>query len=494
MFGRKRRILRKAIKHEMELMEKLRNDCRLRKIPKVECHQIELRWKDIAELLNKIMPPEPLTRQQIILRALIVFFGFFSLTSVVGFYIKEAYFPHDSVTYTSIEGDALEYRYVPEERVVVSEFTDVNVVSTSDNVDVLRTEDVNGTMVELIPREDVLELYYTHLTDTGQRPLFAMNLPHDFHTTKTFEEKAVVSGYDFVDASIVALPSGYLLAGAVLEQGVSHLMLARFDQDWQLVGDPTYLDWLDPKETGVGVLLEPIYATAEQTEIKGFYLLTTLLQEQEASVLDRTVPILREFDVNLHLVRAQKLDAKQLSLDTHMGLHPLANGGFYVLTNGKNPITAGTMSGDDLFLLSYDEQWELLRIVQLTTNGTPHDFHPSRILELAENMLLIPYQQIQRLPQAEGEETGYANETGKAFVMALKGIEKVVGTIFAADYSVRPNDGEPLIGARNSHIARWGDRLFVAHDFLVEEDEIDLGEGGDGAYRMIRVGWWKISY
>jgi hypothetical protein len=222
--------------------------------------------------------------------------------------------------------------------------------------------------------------------------------------------------------------------------------------------------------------------------------LTTLLQPEGASVLERTVPILRELDADLNLVRSRVLDAKQLTLDTDMGFHSLSNGGFYVITNGKNPITDAGGKGDELYLLSYDAQWELLRIVELTINGTPHDFHPARVLTLEEGTLLIPYQQIQRLPQAEGETTGYATDAGKVFVMALKDAARVVGTIFAADYNVRANDGEPLIGGRNAHVAVWGERLFVAHDYLVEEDEVDLGEGGDGMYRIIRAGWWKLRY
>lgn len=125
MFGRKRRILRRAIKHEMALMEKLREDCRSGKMLEFDCLQVEIRWREIAQLLNKIAPPDPLTTRQLLLRGGVVFCAFFSMTVLVGFYIKEAYFPHESITYTSIDGEALEYRYIPEERVVVSEFTDV---------------------------------------------------------------------------------------------------------------------------------------------------------------------------------------------------------------------------------------------------------------------------------------------------------------------------------------------------------------------------------
>ncbi len=478
-----------------------------------DCLQVEIRWREIAQLLNKIAPPDPLTTRQLIFRGMVVFFGFFSATVLVGFYIKEAYFPYESVTYTSIDGEALEYRYIPEERVVVSEFTDVRAVSTSDNYDILRTEDTEGTVVELIAKEDVLELYQTHLAEDGRRALFQTVLIHDFHTMESFEEHAVVTTYDFIDASIVVTATGYTIAATVLEESVPRLLLASFDLEWQMIGEAVFLEWLAPSETGVGVMLVGKYAAEQaveavegveqgveetetsQEELVGYYLLTTLVPGEGASVLDRTVPILRELDVNLQLVRAQELDAKQLTLDTHMGLHPLTNGGFYVFSNGKNPITnAGSGRGDELYLLSYDDQWELLRIVQLTINGTPHDFHPSRVLELEDQVFLIPYQQIQRLPQREGETTGYATDAGKVFVMALKGIEKVVGTIFAADYSVRPNDGEPLVGGRNAHMALWGDRLFVAHDFIVEEDEVDLGEGGDGAYRIIRAGWWKLQF
>lgn len=486
MFGSKRRILRKAIEGEMKLMDTLRKYCKERDIPPDDCDQVESRWKDIAELLNKIIPPEPLTKRELIIRAGVVIFGFLFLAFGVGLYVKVVYFPHDSVTYTSIEGEALEYRYVPEERVVVSEFPDVAAFSTSDNLDVARTQDVGGNVVELIARETTLELYDVRLADDGRRALVQTTFAHDFHATKYFREKTVVTAYDFQDASIVAIPSGYVLAGAVLVEGTPRLLLASFDAEWQMVAEAVSPAWSDSRETGDGLML---VATDS-----GYKLLTTILQDEGASVLERTVPYLREFDANLQPVRERKLDSKQLTLDTDMGLYPLPNGGFYVFSNGKNPITGGGMNrGDDLYLLSYNDQWELMRIVQLTINGLPHDFHPSRVWGYRDDIVLMAFQQIQGLPQVEGEGTGYAAGAGKVFVMALKGIEKVVGTIFAADYNVRPNDGEPLVGGANAHIALWGDRLFVAHDYLVEEDEIDLGEGGDGAYRIIRAGWWKLS-
>lgn len=468
----------------MQMVEELKRKCDEGKIGEKECVEIRARWSEIAALLSKIAPPEPLTKRELIIRGVFVFVVFFFLSAGTGFYIKFTYFPHPTVTHTSIEGEGDTYRFIPENTVKLWDFRHFFEVSRSNSYDLSRQEKSTGTVVGWVEQPESLELY-TISADEAGHSLFRYTFSKDLLSRSM--ATPVFSPGNLIDAQVIHEQDRFVVFYSIEIEGVPSLFVQTVSASWVPLGEPVPIATLAeaPRELTHGF-------SVVKNEI-GYYLLTANIRDPLAPVTEKSLPVLRFLNKSFAVEKFSILATKNISVDSHLALQQLPNGGFHIFTNGRDLVaqTSELKKGDELYGLTYGADWDLLKITKLTNNGRPHDFWISDIAVHSSGMLLIPYQQIQSLPQVEGDESGYPTDAGKVFVMALRDLEWVFGTIFAADYPIRPSQSERLEGGQNAHILLSGNRVYVAHQVVIEDDPVDET---DGDYGLIRVQWFDAVF
>jgi hypothetical protein len=471
MFWKKKRLLRKAIQGQVEIMREVREHCEKEK---QACDTIEQQWEEVTKVLQQIAPREPLTRKEIVVRIGISAGTFLGISILAVWLLSDVFFPVSSMTNTSIEGDTLSYRYIPLVTAKVSQFPGVYERASSEWVDVRRSDSLDGETVGFVfPDDATVELLHVRSEDrvgTMFRQRFTTLLQ------PIGEEEVVLLSGDVLDATVIRERERYLVAYARRTGGQAELLIQPFDFDWKAMAESVIIALTDNEDLDGLTLIQ---------NGEGYLLLTRKDRASDATVLEKAVPYARRLDATFAVVQERPLATRDFTVDNHAALSVDANGQLIVVANGRDPLEASEVKkGDELFLFVYDVAWDLLSVTKLTHNGMPHDFHPSQLVEDSEHGLLyIPYQKVETLPQIDGEDNGYPVEAGKLFLMALKDRSEVVGTFFLADHPYRSDNTEPLRGARNVHMARAGERLFVAYDMIVQEDATD---GGDGEYRVVR--------
>lgn len=488
MFGKKKH-LRKSILEESELMKETRALLESEHISPKKREALEEKWKHITEHLNKIAPAEPLTQKQVFARVSLVSSFLFLLLVPAGIYVKMKYYTKQV---TSSQGETqvgANYRYVPEEIAEISQIPEVTGLNTSEDIDLARFEDLDGTVVGVFSKKQRMEVYYTRRDGEGFS-LYRRTADTNLHNVSA-EKKVFAPGF-LVDASIVLEEDRFVLAYAAITEKRERLFVQTFDAEWKATREPMILEQLTPKEQGNGLSLIQIpKKEGEETQSFTYALLTTNDFGTDASVQNKTSPILRTFDAQLNKIQEKILNTDKLTLDTHMAFVFRADGGLHVISNGRDPLAPSEQKkGDELYQLDYDKEWELEKMFRLTNNGLPHDFWPSEVF-LDRGLLFFPFHRIQHLPQFEGDDSGYPKDAGKVFLMAVRNGKMISGSVFAHDYDARPQGGEKKIGGRNTHVTKVGKKLFVVHDAIIENDVFDTG---DGAYRLIRAKWIDLMY
>lgn len=488
MFGKKKQ-LRKAIKEEVELIKEVQAMLEEEAVPVSKREAVAKKWRHLTEHLNKIAPREKLTRKQLLVRAGVATILIFLIAASVSVYVKFTYFSETITRSEGKVGEAQTRRFIPEEIAQVAPVPWVMGTITSQEVDLARFDELSGTVVAVIPVGNSIEVYYTR-RDGGSFSLYRRLADRDLQEISV-EEKVFAPG-DLVDISLALENEQYVAAYTIRVNQKEQLFIQMFDFDWKEQTTPIALPLVSEQETGVGLgLVRAPVSDISAEEMPAYYLATSNFYGVNASVNYKTAPIVRALNASFSLLQVKVLETDKVSLDTHLALLPREGGGLWVVGNGKDPLAPTEQKkGDELYLLEYDKQWGLVQMFRLTNNGLPHDFWPSEVF-MDRGLLFIPYHQIQQLPQYEGHDTGYPQDAGKVFVLAVKDGKLIVGTLFVADYGVRLPGGERKLGGRDAHFARMENRLFVAYDAIVEEDALDPG---DGDYRIVRIKWLDLVY
>lgn len=490
MFWRKKRHLRKSILEESELMAEVRRTLDEPHIPASVRDSLEKKWTHIVAHLNKIAPRAPIVWRELLMRLGIALGVLIVVLVPMGLYVKVTYFSTRLATSgTPVEGEGRVFEVIPYERAEVSPAPFVRQMSRrGEAIEVMRTDDLLGAVVAVIPEGDGFSVYYTRKDGDGLS-LFRRHAVDEYLRSQLAEERVFAVG-NLIDASITRDKEGgylvfYLTGG---EKNGEELFLGRFDQQWKQAGEPLPVPRLTEHESGIGLQIVLALSEVENGGVS-YYLLTTEYFGDNASIEHKTAPIIRLLDAEFQVKKQMVLDTDKVTLDYRSSLAPLPDGGLVVVSNGRDPLAVSEFKkGDEIYLLEYTAAWKLRRVVQLTNNGWPHDFWPTAAL-YEKGLLYVPWSSIDQLSQYEGHDTGYPPDAGKIFLGAFQD-RLAVGTIFVADYIARPPDGERKEGGLNPHLARLGNRFFIAYDAHIEEDLLDPG---DGSYRLVKFEWFDLS-
>ncbi len=486
VFFKKKSILRRSIKQQIKLIDTLKRECQSGDISATECTDIMQQWSEISSLLQKIAPSEPLTKKEWIIRGGVVFGLFFVLAIGVGIFIKSYYFPSGASIVENIDSSGATYKYIPEERAKISEPKRLNEISRSGRFVIDRYEEIEGTVVGIVSTEDsIVKILFTKKDASNSLCLYQATI--DTHTRIKIDEKKMLDACEIIDASFVKNQSGYVLAYGADVEGLERLVIQNFDLNFDPIGVPIDVKRADDHEALIGLFLN-------KTASDEYLLVTTKLRAKDAAVSEKTAPIVRLFDSNLAVKRQEILETRSYTLEPYQSGFVLSNGGLHIFSNGRNPLVAGSADkGDELYLFAYDTDWKLSQIIQLTNNGRKHDFQPSDVLAVSENVYFVPGLQTE-VPEAGIKNNAYPPETGQMFIRVLMDTINILGALNVETYTSELRLSERLEAGKNIHQFFNGKRLFVAHDAIIQRDPVDQGKGGDGEYREIRVEWFDLSF
>lgn len=487
MFGRKKRILRKVIKEEQEMVNKLRQDCKDGKIPDEECLKIEYSWEEIADDLQKIAPAEALTRKQFVKRLGISAGMIGALLLVAVVYTKVTYFP-SSTSSSSMDGEAFAYDYISEVRTTQLEFPSLTIQSRATMSDLIRFDHHDGVVVDVVATENEVHAYYVVPDKNLERSgLYQMTV--DPQSMRVQSRELVIQG-ELQDAAIMqdTASGGIVVAHAQMGEE-PQLVLTHANNDWTGVQQQS-MDLLD-EESVVGMQLVETTGWDQDQSVR-YLLLTTYDPGPDAGILDVKGPLLRLFDENWELVGDPlRLATNSYVVDTHSSIVPTGGNSFYVIGNAHKTFDAQDDRGDDLHLFKYDQDRKLFEVVQMTNNGLPHDFWPNDAMYVEEhNVIYVPYHQVVGANTTVHGENGYPIDAGQLFVTGLRDTTTTIGTIFASDYDYTEIGDDRIEGGKNVHIDLMGDRMYILHQAIVANDLLD---GASEEYQVLRMQWFDLN-
>lgn len=488
MFGRKKRILRKVIKEEQEMVNKLREDCSDGKISDEECVKIEDSWQQIAGDLKKIAPAEALTRKQFFARLGLSagIIGALLLVAVV--YTKVVYFP-SSTSSSSADGEAFAYDYISEVRATQLDFPSLTIQTRSDMRDLIRFDHHDGVVIDVIATQEQLSVYYAVVDKKEDRSgLYKMIL--DPQSMQVRSRDLVWHG-SIEDASVMVNEETQDIVMALVRQTEEErtLVLTHANEDWSSVQEQTFE--LLPEEDVRGMQLVDTSEWSTDQSVR-YLLLTTYDPGEDAGILDVKGPMIRTFNQDWELMGDPlRLATNSYVVDSHSSIVPTGGNSFYVIGNAHKTFDAQDQRGDDLFLFKYDEEQKLFEVVQLSNNGLPHDFWPNDAMYVAEhNVMYIPYHQVVGAGTTTHGENGYPVDAGQLFITGLRDTTTTIGTIFASDYDYTEMGEDRIEGGRNVHIDVIGDRIYIVHQGIVANDLLDRASE---EHQTIRMQWFDLN-
>ncbi len=504
MFGRKKRILRKSIKQEVELMRTLKAKCESGDIPPEQCVQIKARWEEIAALLTKIAPAEALTHKQLIVRFGLIGVVLMLAGGGIGIYVKQTYFPHQAITQTEAQGDVNEFRYVATRSVSGDKSRVFRVRGQSKFFDIARTEENDGRSVGVlkIGDEELDVLFTQNNNDLG-------NLYSQRYSKDPFEQRGTpqqrLSQYQFSDAAVMSLGEDILVFGAINnpseDKTNERFTLMLVDADYN-IKKQTFFAQENSSESLLGLNLTPVYeaqAVSDKTKVAtkkltGFFTVTVEDEKPAESGAAKKKPIIRKFDLDLNSEFTKVLDSRQLTLSNNITMHAKDGGGLLIASAGKDPIRDAGKSDDDLYMIEYDSDYEPLEIIELIRGGGAHEFSMNELLSIdGSKTLLYPFYKHSRISIGK-EKKLFPDEAGIISIIALNDTKLVKGTFFSEEYDRRVDANKALRGGMNLHtiIDNENNHLYMVHDSLTEEDRTD--EIGDGSYRTVKFQSIRYTY
>lgn len=478
MFFKKKRILRKAIEKEIDLIQSLRAACETDQIKKEECLDVESRWKVIAEFLQKIAPAQPLSKKDLLFRGSIAAIVLLIFSIAGGTYVKIVYFPVKEQLISSVEGTETSEVFVSEENAKTTEFDFYKSEVHSEAMDLFRSENISDQILLSGSLEDKVVIFQTVSTNQKQE---IVRLVLDASNLSILSSEPVL---DVSDLASITLESydGFFYLGAI-KKGSQEYLLRQYSLDWRLQQTQNIIHPEKREDfSGASLLINPYNSS------KPIVFISLVRREDQASVTEKNQVLMRMFDKQLSPATPRKISTKSLNVDDHISFLPKIDGSFNLVASGKDPVSAASeLRGNELYLFSYDDKSELRRIVRLTDNSRMHEFAPQNAIEIMEkNLLIIPFHRISSLRLNDRNPT----ETGSIFVTFLQNMNTIASSIIGKpDYPARTTKDEAMMGGKNTRILFHNGKFYIFHDAIIQEDPLDLG---DGEYRILRGQWFII--
>ena len=437
--------------------------------------------QETTELLNlrELLFPPSLPWKSIILRLTSIFVIFGGLG--YGSYYLILHPPTiESGSTKVVESDSKSFAYIPLKKVFVSP-TSILTRINYDNPHAIMVGDgwTGWGIIKLMAHQNSLRLLSIE-TKGGKRFITLRTVTSELRPLE--DPRTLLSADGISGGSLEKLGEDWILL-LTPEKTSQTLTIVRFDEDWKMKGDPLLIQANQPLEDVRGAMLGVL---GEKV-----ILVTLKLPPESASVTERAQPIMRLLDPKTLAVVDQSIlpGAPDTTFVPGGSFYPNKTGGFDIMLSGHPALEVGAgdvLKGNDIFVLSYTDQYLLKEVSQLTSNGRPHDFLPVDHFQI-EGYQMVSTLHITGLPQKKGGPLGYPPESGKAFLNAFGPGWSVEGALILDDVAARFERGSVLEGVSDVRIAAIGDRFYAATLKRLQDPEKSPPE-----QTVIEMSWQQV--